>query len=137
MKIQHYGLKFPFTAQKVDKNFLDLNDGALSYVESQITHLLFTVKGSKLRDPEFGCNLLSYIFEPDDDTTWDSVKTECKNAISKYVNGCSLNTMEIVETNDNKEYLFYHMPNVMELLDVMPHYITEDCVQYELNIRMN
>lgn len=101
MKIQHYGLKFPFTAQKVDKNFLDLNDGALSYVESQITHLLFTVKGSKLRDPEFGCNLLSYIFEPDDDTTWDGVKTECKNAISKYVNGCSLNTMEIVETNDN------------------------------------
>ena len=101
MKIQHYGLKFAFTAQKVDKNFLDLNDGALSYVESQITHLLFTVKGSKLRDPEFGCNLLSYIFEPDDDTTWDSVKTECKNAISKYVNGCSLNTMEIVETNDN------------------------------------
>ena len=98
MKIQHYGLKFPFTAQKVDKNFLDLNDGALSYVESQITHLLFTVKGSKLRDPEFGCNLLSYIFEPDDDTAWDGVKTECKNAISKYVNGCSLNTMEIVET---------------------------------------
>lgn len=25
----------------------------------------------------------------------------------------------------------------MELLDVMPHYITEDWAQYELNIRMN
>ena len=101
MKIQHYGLKFPFTAQKVDKNFLDLNDGALSYVESQIIHVIFTVKGSKLRDPEFGCNFLSYIFDPDDDTTWEGIKLECKNAISKYVNGCSLNTMEIGETDDD------------------------------------
>ena len=107
MKIQHYGLKLPFTAQKVDNNFLDLNDGALSYVESQIVHVLFTAKGSKLRDPEFGCNLLLYIFNPDDEATWEEIKTECKNTISKYVQGCSLNTMELAETDDimSEKYL--------------------------------
>lgn len=102
--VQNYGLKFPFTSQKVENYYVDLNSTPLSYVKSQIMHVLFTLKGTKLMDPLFGTNLIKYIFDQNDTSTWNSIKEECSKAIGKYVQNCSLNNISIAQSdNDIRE----------------------------------
>ena len=105
-KTQNYGIKFPFTSQKVENYYVDLNSTTLSYVKSQIMHVLFTLKGTKLRDPMFGTNLIKYIFDQNDNSTWNAIKTECSSAIGKYVKDCSLNNISIAQSDNDMHEIY-------------------------------
>jgi phage baseplate assembly protein W len=115
-KIQYYGIKFPFTAERTEKRFVDLNGGGLAYVKSQIMHLIFTVKGTKLRDPDYGTNLIKYIFDENIDETWSSIKEECKKAISKYVYGCNLIDIQVAK-NEEDDHDIYVKINFSTTID--------------------
>ena len=84
-KTQKYGIKYPFTNENDEGVFLDLNDNNVDGVKSQLLHLLFTPKGQKLRDPEFGTDLIKYIFGPKDDMVFSDIKSEITSKVSKYV----------------------------------------------------
>ena len=98
---QYYGIKFPFTANNLDGFFLDLNEEVKDKVASEILHVVLTPKRSRLRQPDFGTNLIKYIFEPGDNVTWDSVISEATEAISKYVSNARLESMRTI-TDDTK-----------------------------------
>ena len=82
---QKYGIKYPFTSDNEDGTYLDLNDTFAEGVKSQVLHVVFTPKVQKLRDPDFGTNLIKYIFNPSDSITFNDVKTELTTQINKYV----------------------------------------------------
>lgn len=82
---QKYGIKYPFTSDNEDGTYLDLNDTFAEGVKSQVLHVVFTPKGQKLRDPDFGTNLIRYIYNPSDTITFNDVKTELTTQINKYV----------------------------------------------------
>ena len=82
---QKYGIKYPFTSDNEDGSYLDLNDTFAEGVKSQVLHVVFTPKGQKLRDPDFGTNLIRYIYSPSDTITFNDVKTELTTQINKYV----------------------------------------------------
>lgn len=82
---QKYGIKYPFTSDNEDGTYLDLNDTFAEGVKSQVLHVVFTPKGQKLRDPDFGTNLIRYIYSPSDTITFNDVKTELTTQINKYV----------------------------------------------------
>lgn len=100
---QKYGIKYPFTADNNDKLYLDLNENHTEGIKSQVLHVIFTPKGQKLRDPEFGTNLIKYIFNPSDDETFEGVKTEISAQVSKYVPSVTFRDIVIYsdEENDN------------------------------------
>lgn len=102
-KIQKYGIKFPITVESEDKTLLDLNKTMGESVNSQLMHLIFTPKGQKLRDPNFGTNLIQFIFNPNDKQTWDDVIEEIKMSVSAYVSNCHLQDIEIAESEDARE----------------------------------
>lgn len=104
---QYYGIKFPFTANNVNGFFLDLNEELKDKVASEILHVILTPKRSRLRNPEFGTNLIKFIFDPNDDMTWDAVKDEAIEAVSKFVSNVELNDISVIfsETNSNTVYL--------------------------------
>ena len=82
---QKYGIKYPFTSDNEDGTYLDLNDTFAEGVKSQVLHVVFTPKGQKLRDPDFGTNLIRYIYSPSDTITFNDVKTELTTQINKYL----------------------------------------------------
>ena len=65
-KQQFYGVKYPFVAEDVENYFIDVNKTLKDKVRSILMHIIFTPKGQKLRAPEFGTDLIRYIFEPND-----------------------------------------------------------------------
>ena len=84
-KVQKYGIKYPFTVDNLENVYMDTNKSYSDSIKSQIVHVIFTPKGQKLRDPDFGTSLIDYIFGQKDDETFSLLKGEITSQINKYV----------------------------------------------------
>lgn len=101
---QYYDIKFPFTANNLDGFFIDLNNRFKDKVLSEMLHVILTPKNSRLRMPEFGTDLIKYIFEPSDAGTWNSIKQEIKESVTKYVPKATLNDVSVLKNEDEDEH---------------------------------
>lgn len=108
-KVQYYGIKYPFTAQGDENFLLDVNYDLKSKVRSTLMHVIFTPKGQKLRDPEFGTNLIKYIFEQGDGFTFESVKDEVSVVVSRYIDGITINDISIMESNEDFHKIYVRL----------------------------
>lgn len=100
---QKYGIKYPFTSDSDYGTYIDLNETYADGIKSQVLHVIFTPKGQKLRDPEFGTDLVKYIFNPSDAETFENVKNEIMAQVSKYVPSVEFRDVSIYvdENNEN------------------------------------
>ena len=69
-KEQKYGIMFPITVSSEDMTLFDLAHTRAEQIKSEIMHLIFTPKGQRLRNPNFGTRLIQFIFNPNDSETW-------------------------------------------------------------------
>ena len=99
--MQYFGIKYPFTSDNLDEMFLDLNETYEDSVKSKMLHVIFTPKGSRLRMPDFGTNLVQYIFEPNDGDTLSNIKSEITIQVGKYVPGVRFDDISVVR--DDKD----------------------------------
>ena len=76
-------------------------------------HVIFTPKGQKLRDPEFGTDLIKYIFEPNDSISWEGVKTEVSEAVSKYVKGVTINNISIMQSDEEGAEIYVRLDYIV------------------------
>lgn len=91
-RTQKYGISFP-TQAKQGKYLFDLNTNMADSVKSQLVHLIFTPEGQRLRNPQFGTNLIQFLFNPNDNATWDDVVMHIKDKVSKYIIGCTVDNV--------------------------------------------
>lgn len=100
---QKYGIKYPFTIENEDGTYVDMNNTYADGIKSQVLHVIFTPKGQKLRDPEFGTDLVKYIFTPNDSISLNEIKSEITSQVSKYVPSVTFRNLDIYkdENNDN------------------------------------
>lgn len=99
--MQNFGIKYPFTSDNLDEMFLDLNESYEDSVKSKMLHVIFTPKGSRLRMPDFGTNLVQYIFEPNDRDTLSNIKSEITIQVGKYVPGVRFDDISVAR--DDKD----------------------------------
>lgn len=100
-KTQYYGIKYPFTYDNGDSLYLDLNETYEDSIQSQILHIIFTPKGQKLRDPEFGSDLIKYLFDPANGTTFDNIKTQIRNDIATRISNVVFDDIQILNGEDD------------------------------------
>ena len=93
--LKRYGIKFPITIQSADNTLIDLNQTKDDEVYSELVHLIFTPKGQRLRDPNFGTR-----FNPNDSETWGDILTEIKETVSKYIPSCSIKDLTVNESDN-------------------------------------
>lgn len=104
--VQYYGIKYPFTVNNEENYFADVNYTLKDKVKSLLMHVIFTPKGQKIRDPEFGTNLIKFIFDPNDTASWESVKNEIMDVVKKYINGVTINDVSMLETNNDSNQIY-------------------------------
>ena len=105
-KIQYFGIKYPFTNKDFQKFFMDVNNDEKDKVRSQIMHVIFTPKGQRLREPDFGTDLIRYIFEPNDNITWDGLKNEITDSVQRYVDNVILNDIQVAKSDDEANAVY-------------------------------
>lgn len=93
-RTQKYGLQFP-TQAKEGKYLFDMNKTMADSVKSQLVHLIFTPEGQRLRNPQFGTNLIHYLFDPNDSITWDDVVMHVKDKVKQFVVGCEVEDIDV------------------------------------------
>jgi phage baseplate assembly protein W len=99
-KEQKYGIKFPINVSSDDKTLFDLDYTIAEMVKSELMHLIFTPKGQRLRKPNFGTNLIQYIFNPSDTQTWGDIVSEIKESVKMWIPNCNINDVEVAEFED-------------------------------------
>lgn len=82
---QHFGIRYPFTLENNDELYMDLNNTPEESLKSRLLHVVFTPKGQRLRNPDFGTDLIKYIHEPSDETTFEALKNDIAEQIYRYV----------------------------------------------------
>ena len=100
MLTQKFGIKYPFTLKNDDELYMDLNTTPEDAIKSKLLHIIFTPKGQRLRNPDFGTDLIKYIFEPSDDETFESLKSDITSQVSKYLKGITFKDISIYD-DDN------------------------------------
>ena len=113
IKKQYFGIKFPFTNDNTSGFFLDLNTDLKSKVASEIAHVILTPRGSRLRKPEFGTYLVKYIFEQNDNLTWDDVRREAIDMVGKYVKDAELEDINVFQETANEHSIYLDMHYVI------------------------
>jgi phage baseplate assembly protein W len=106
---QLFGIKYPFTHDDYQNFFIDANTTEKDKVRSQIMHVIFTPKGQRIRMPEFGTDLIKYIFSPNDSESWESVKNEITSSVQRFVPNVILNDVRVVQSEDERAEIFVRM----------------------------
>jgi phage baseplate assembly protein W len=107
MNAQFYGIKYPFSEESELLTFFDLDETKLDGIRSKILHIIFTPKGQRLRHPEFGTDLIKYIFEPNDSITWDAIKEEIRKQISRYLPEVIFNNISILQNPEENDHAIF------------------------------
>ena len=94
---QKYNIKYPFSSDNTDNVFMDVNGTVIDGLKSQVLHVIFTAKGQKLRDPDFGTNLISYLFSQNDMGSMSDVKTEISTQLKKLIPTVDLEDISVAQ----------------------------------------
>ncbi len=81
--------------------FLNLNSDNQRAIKADLMHLLLTRKGQRLYNPDFGTDLLKFIFQPNDSLTLDDIKQEVKNSVKKYLPKLMINNISVTPNEKN------------------------------------
>ena len=109
-RIQKYGIKYPFENKNTDNIYVDLNENTKDELKSQVLHVLFTPKGQRMRDPNFGTDLTKFLFDQGDAITEDSIIKSVSMDLKAYVPSVNLEKITINkdENDENHRVLIIH-----------------------------
>jgi phage baseplate assembly protein W len=108
-KKQLFGIKFPFINDNVKKYYVAANETTADKVKSQLVHIVFTPKGQRIRNPEFGTDLIKYIFNQNDDMSWEAVKNEISESVTRWSTNMSLRDIRVVQAEDDPSQIFVRL----------------------------
>jgi phage baseplate assembly protein W len=86
-----YNIKFPLNDDLSKNTYFLLTQVTKEAFSSDLLLLLLTQKGERYYEPEYGTNLLKYIFEPNDVLNATDVEQEIKTTVSKYIPNLKIN----------------------------------------------
>lgn len=103
---QYYGIKYPFSEESEDLTFFDMNETKQDGIKSMLLHIILTPKGQRLRRPNFGTDLIKYVFEPNDSSTWSLIKEEIRKQIALYLPEVSFEDIAIKHNLEEENSIY-------------------------------
>ncbi len=106
---QYFGIKYPFLRDDFQHFYVDANNSIKDKVRSQLMHIVFTPKGQRIRCPEFGTDLIKYIFDPNEGTTWEAIKNEVGESVRRWANNITLNDIQVVKNEEDEAEIYVRL----------------------------
>jgi phage baseplate assembly protein W len=98
---RYININFPFR-DSPEGHFLDLTRTDSKAIRSDLMHLLLTQKGQRYYMPDFGTNLLKYIFDQNDNTTHGELKEDIDSTVRKYIPNLTINEVNVRQSESNQ-----------------------------------
>lgn len=106
---QYFGIKYPFTSEGFQNFYVDANASLMEKARSQLMHIVFTPKNQRIRNPQFGTDLIKYIFGTDDSVTWEAVKTEIRESVNRWASNILVRDVQVVKNVENESEIFVRL----------------------------
>ena len=97
-----YGVNFPFV-DSLKGDYVSLSQNPDQEIRSSLLHLLLTRKGSRYYLPDFGSRLYEFIFEPFDGITFEAVKDDIRDTVSKYIPNLVINDIIVLPYDEYEQ----------------------------------
>lgn len=98
---KYININYPFKDSKKGF-FLDLTEEDNQAIKADLLHLILTRRGQRLYNPDFGTDLLRFIFEPNDSLTEEGIKDEIRTVVKRFLPNLKLNEIEITESPESE-----------------------------------
>jgi phage baseplate assembly protein W len=95
-----YNIRFPIKDDPQKNRFLSMTQITKEALASDLLLLLLTEKGERYYEPDYGTNLLKYIFEPNDSITATDIEQEIKRTVKLYIPTLTINKIEFNRFED-------------------------------------
>ena len=95
-----YNITFPIKDNIETNTFFKLSETSKIAYTSDLLLLLLTEKGQRYYEPDFGTDLIKYIFEPNDSITFGDVQQEIKRAVSLYIPSLTIDSIGLEKDVD-------------------------------------
>tara|TARA_R110000765_G_C18794486_1_gene592949 strand:- start:79 stop:543 length:465 start_codon:yes stop_codon:yes gene_type:complete len=93
-----YGLSFPL-GSSLGGGFFAKSSGIVM-IKNSVTQLLMTERGERIMLPNFGCNLRKFLFQPLDESTFESIKREIQYSFKNYIIGAHISKLAVFPIGD-------------------------------------
>jgi phage baseplate assembly protein W len=80
-----YNIKFPLNDDVSTNTYFALTKTTKDALTSDLLLLLLTQKGERYYEPDYGTNLLRFIFEPNDNLVQSDIEQDIKETVSTYI----------------------------------------------------
>lgn len=90
-----YNITFPIKDNIETNTFLQLSQTSKSAYTSDLLLLLLTERGQRFYMPDFGTNLISHIFSPNDSITFGDIQQEIKRSVAAYIPYLNIDSIEM------------------------------------------
>jgi phage baseplate assembly protein W len=108
-----YNITFPLNDDVATNSYFLMSKVTKDAFSSDLLLLLLTGKGERYYEPEYGTNLLKYIFEPNDGLDANDIEQEIKTTVSLYIPALTINQVIFNwNTDDNGQPISENQLNV-------------------------
>ena len=97
-----YNIKFPLNDDTVTNTYFLMSRVTKDAFSSDLLLLLLTQKGERYYEPEYGTNLLKFIFEPNDNLTANDIEAEIKKTVSLYIPALTIDSIDFNRETDSE-----------------------------------
>jgi hypothetical protein len=101
MASRYINIDFPFK-DSPQGFYINLNSDDQRAIKADLMHLLLTRKGQRLYNPDFGTNLLRFIFEPNDGLTLSDITEDVKATVKKYLPKLIIDSLTVTPSEENE-----------------------------------
>jgi len=108
-----YNINFPLNDDTSKNTYFKMTQVTKDALTADLLLLLLTQKGERYYMPDYGTNLLKFIFEPNDDLTATDVEQEIKTIVSLYIPALKITKITFnINTDDEGSSISENQLNV-------------------------
>ena len=100
--MKSYNIRYPLKDDNDKKTYFQLNQITKDAFSSDLLLLLLTEKGERYYEPNYGTNLLKFIFEPNDSLTAQDIEQELKRTVSLYIPNLTIKSIDFNRLTDDQ-----------------------------------
>ena len=114
---------FTLPLRRADGGYFETSNDLLTQIKSNFINLVSTMKGERLSNPTFGCDLHRAVFDTNTDDLYPIAKESVEQAVAEWMPYIELENFEISTTDDDKDrytakiYMSYRLIETPDLTD--------------------
>ena len=106
-------IRFPIQDDREKNTYFQMNQITKDAFSSDLLLLLLTERGERYYQPDYGTNLLKFLFEPNDNLTEQDVEQEIKRTVSLYIPSLTIDSVAFNRlVDDQGNQISEHQLNV-------------------------